>query len=1046
MFRPGAKRPRPLLPSRAPVNLNHPCALEPLESKAAEANAHHKQPPSLGKKLHQKCANQTTQNEIQKCYFGVLYSKRSSKKFKTYLDGFLVLRDDRYLSLLNDEGKEIAKSSSCKHMGGLKEGNTLEINSFEAEVTVQIPETDFESGRIFLSGPAGSDTAMLTKGNGPALSSSISVSSQAAKRKFHAPHLTGNSSKLSAINHNGIRGPLHDPAASGALVIQESFLHASGVQTIPVVLDPYINRRMRPHQRHGVKYLYECIEGKNKTSDHFRGAILADEMGLGKSLQSIALIWTVLKQGPLGSPVAKKAIIVCPASLVGNWIAEVKKWLGFERLTPIGVEPGSKSMGVQQSIADFVHGNVHRLLVVSYEMFRNYADDLYKSNCGLLVCDEGHRLKSAHGNKTIDALTQMPCKRRVILTGTPVQNDLDEFFSMCNFVNPGALGTLSTFRTVFAGPITASRDTTASLDVARLGESRANELHRISSQFLLRRTSETLEKYLPPKSETAIFCRLREKQRRMYKSECSEGVAQLSLSGNMGAAFCIINRLRKICCHPAMNAIPDSEVGAIVDIENAAESGVATSKVEVFDSAKLQIAISICAAAVASGDRVLVVSNFTATLDLVEVVLKRRSMSFLRLDGSTPVRLRTDLVKRFNSASCSSSVFLLSARAGGVGLNLIGANRLILFDPDWNPATDLQAMARVWRDGQKKDVFVYRLLSTGTIEEKIYQRQLFKGELQVAVGSNSLEHAQRTPQAAKSVNFEVNRSCNFSTDDLKDLFTFCGDQIKYCDTLEVLERSQHMTMVDTGKRQVDIQASSSLLSRFLRYRYSIENLTGCVDDSDFSRETYCGQDDVLDFALNHDKDAIGVVSYLYTKSTTDSSEKNRADINDGLDDNDDLAHSTVTLRGHPVLDFSDVAVVGDSRIIGSGRLVKRHRKDDIAIEGSRRYVHEEILAADVPSFESSQSDSEILRPLSNHKTIGKTLNLSDGSCHRRHSNARKPLLDDCESLVATGHGCISGSDICQEKKDLCNMESEKETPSEDQLTWSRVLNDLNSDL
>eukprot|EP00172_Hildenbrandia_rubra_P003438 Plantae.Rhodophyta-Hildenbrandia_rubra.ctg5537.p2 GENE.Plantae.Rhodophyta-Hildenbrandia_rubra.ctg5537~~Plantae.Rhodophyta-Hildenbrandia_rubra.ctg5537.p2 ORF type:complete len:417 (-),score=54.36 Plantae.Rhodophyta-Hildenbrandia_rubra.ctg5537:1433-2683(-) len=413
----------------------------------------------------------------------------------------------------------------------------------------------------------------------------------------------------------------------------------------------------------------------NRAHDGMRGAILADAMGLGKSLQALALIWTVLKQGPLGHPLAKKVLIVCPASLVNNWVAEVNKWLGFERLNPIAIQGGSSTFDTKADVADFYYGNTRRLLIVSYDMFRNQAPSLYKVDIGLVVCDEGHRLKStAQGNKTIAALSKMPCRRRVILTGTPVQNDLEEFFAMCNFVNPGALGTLKSFRTVFAGPIFASRDTHASPAATILGEARANELFRIASKFVLRRTSETLEKYLPPKYETALFCRLTSYQEELYKEECKVAFNSLTTSRmEGGTALSMITRLRKICNHPSLLQHDEGEQYTANENELDLTCG------NVHQSGKLIAVVSMVTTSVAAADRVVIVSNFTRTLDLLGKVLINRGFSFLRLDGSVPSKKRQPLVDRFNSGRSGEDVFLLSSKAGGVGLNLIGANRIILF-------------------------------------------------------------------------------------------------------------------------------------------------------------------------------------------------------------------------------------------------------------------------------------------------------------------------------------------------------------------------------
>lgn len=802
-------------------------------------------------------------------YYSVLYTKRSKKKSKTYLDGYIIVKNDRFVELQTDEGKRVTTTRFPTLIGGLKPENLLEFGSIELLVQQSVSGDAFLSGRLFLANGTSSVPAA------DAFAARMRKNSAVGHSRFKPLRAKG--SCVSVAEPSNIRAPLYDPSTPNAVLIQESYTDHTGARTTPIVLDPYLGKHMRPHQREGVRFLYKSVQGKAPhTRDSRQGAILADSMGLGKSLQAIALLWTLLKQGPAGQPLARKAIIVCPASLVQNWVNEVKKWLGFERLKPAAIISGDSTFGGKEAIADFLHGKVIRLLIVSYEMFRSYATDLYKVKCGILICDEGHRLKSAQGNKTIEALRKIPCRRRIILTGTPVQNDLEEFFSVCNFVNPGALGSLSSFRNIFASPILASRDAHASSEATALGAARAAELHRIASQFVLRRNSSILEKYLPPKWETAVFCRLTKVQARAYRKECELGFADLSGGTSIGAAFSAINRLRKICSHPVLVKCTDENENA--DSLLAHTSGPSVSIVDgldgpngmqVSDSGKMQVAISICKSSVAAGDRLILVSNFTATLDLLQIALSSRKIEFCRLDGATPTKARGGLVHTFNQGR-SGHVFLLSAKAGGVGLNLIGANRLVLFDPDWNPATDLQAMARVWRDGQKKHVYVYRLLSTSTIEEKIYQRQLFKGELQTAIGGEAVQSPVDSVGGTETNSVcadgagdkpEFGKEGNFSAEELRDLFQYSESRIQYCETLDVLGRSR-----DDAERNDQTQASKAnrLLDHFCAYRDMAEE-DGNDGNQDVGSVVYCDRDSVLDSALNEEESTFGIVSYMFTQ-------------------------------------------------------------------------------------------------------------------------------------------------------------------------------------
>ncbi|KAI0561156.1 DNA helicase [Gracilaria domingensis] len=804
-----------------------PCVLPP--SHLPKPNLH-RTSSTFPNKLQSSSKANCTPTEKERLYFSVLYTKRSKKKHKSYLDGFIILTNDRHVELQNEDGKRVTSERVGK-LGGLKPGNTLEVSTFELEVQEQVKADDYVSGRVFL------------KAQTPTVTNRMVV-----KRKPFKPLKPKNLTQQS-----NVRGPLHDPLAPNAFVLSSFAEAGKGPNDIPVVLDPCLARHMRIHQKAGIAFMYRCVLGVSYDSDNLgNGAILADEMGLGKSLQAIALIWTLLKQGPSGPPMVKKAIVVCPASLVTNWVNEVKKWLGNERLQPVWVESGNSTFESKQGLAAFVNGNVKRLLIISYEMFRSYSEHLYKSGCGLVICDEGHRLKSSQGNKTIEALRNLPCRRRIILTGTPVQNDLDEFFAVCEFVNPGCLGTLQSFRNVFAHPIIASRDSNATQSAIRLGEARAQELSRVTSCFVLRRTSDILEKYLPPKTETAIFCRLVPEQEEAYRREANNRYISLDTT-RFSAALSAINYLRKICSHPTLVAKEVDEESSLQD-----EIPVGTDHFDVSHSSKMLVTLAICDASFSAGDKVILVSNFTSTLDLIQDALIRRSIKYCRLDGATNVNHRGDIVKQFNKGR-NGDVFLLSAKAGGVGLNLIGANRLILFDPDWNPATDLQAMARIWRDGQKKPVFVYRLLCTGTIEEKIFQRQLFKGELQSAVDGEE-------EKGVDAGGVFGGKEGNFSAEQLKDLFQYHGN-LRFCDTLQVLKRSQlaadKKTLDDEDDFDDDpkkLAKHQNLLQRFSEYQGLIES-----ESIEVENLVMCGEDEVLNAALNADLHTHGIVSYLYTK-------------------------------------------------------------------------------------------------------------------------------------------------------------------------------------
>eukprot|EP01105_Mastigella_eilhardi_P014289 TRINITY_DN3260_c0_g2_i5.p2 TRINITY_DN3260_c0_g2~~TRINITY_DN3260_c0_g2_i5.p2 ORF type:complete len:676 (-),score=170.16 TRINITY_DN3260_c0_g2_i5:3573-5600(-) len=547
------------------------------------------------------------------------------------------------------------------------------------------------------------------------------------------------------------REPRHNPNAPGAVVLDNT------PGSVPVVLDPYIATKMRPHQHEGVKFMYRCIMGLQGSD--IQGCILADEMGLGKTLQAIALIWTLLKQGPTGLPAIKKAVVACPNSLVQNWENEFRRWLGVQRVCPAVLVKCSKEKTVQ-TIRDFTC-DVRPVLIISYEMLRKHIELVDPSKVGLLVCDEGHRLKNAL-SQTSKALWRLTI-RRVVLSGTPIQNDLDEFYTMIDFCNPGFLGESADFKREYQRPIERSLVPTASQEERYEGEEKARTLSARLAPMLLRRSAMLLRDFLPPRTEQVVFCALSPLQLTLYrhclKSKAVSGI--LSESGQNQALLCM-QALIKLCNCPTLLYPRNDKPAAFEGLAEAFPTGfVPTAKPEM--SGKLAVLHALLKAVrETTRDKVVVVSNYTKTLDVLEVLLQGLGYQYLRLDGSTPGAERQHMVDQFNDASSPCVIMLLSTKAGGQGLNLIGGNRLVLYDPDWNPAQDRQAMARVWRDGQKKEVFIYRLLSTGSIEEKIFQRQLAKQHLSADLVEDSLlARAAFEPDFLKRVfTLNTNTSCD----------------------------------------------------------------------------------------------------------------------------------------------------------------------------------------------------------------------------------------------------------------------------------------------
>lgn len=640
---------------------------------------------------------------------------------------------------------------------------------------------------------------------------------------------TGNGNDVSKSNDGGreVSPGIGHPRMLSNGVKNKSLLELLGrvdpenmkFPNVPVVIDPKLVKILRPHQVEGVRFLYRCVTGlvmkdfldakkvldsdislsqqgtagdqastgekevdiekidENSRNRGAYGCIMADEMGLGKTLQCLALLWTLLKQGPQGKRTIDKCIIVCPSSLVNNWANEIVKWLGPNTLSALAVD-GKKSslnnVSVSEAVKQWASAQgrniVKPVLIISYETLRRNVEHLKNCRVGLMLADEGHRLKNAD-SLTFTSLNSIKCPRRVILSGTPIQNDLSEYFALLNFSNPGLLGSRNDFRKNFEAPILQGRDASATDEEVKLGAEKLQKLSSIVSKFIIRRTNDILSKYLPCKYEHVIFLNLTPFQKSLYQHYIQSREVKTLVKGNTKQQpLKAIGLLKKLCNHPdLLNLDEDIENADDLIPENYQSSmdsnfGRTRKPVQTWCSSKFSVLERfLYKIHTESNDKIVLISNYTQTLDLIEKMCHNSHYGVLRLDGTMNINKRQKLVDRFNDPEGQEFIFLLSSKAGGCGINLIGANRLILIDPDWNPAADQQALARVWRDGQKKDCFIYRFISTGTIEEKIYQRQSMKLSLSSCVVDEK-EDVERL----------------FSSDILKKLFNY--DTNTLCDT------------------------------------------------------------------------------------------------------------------------------------------------------------------------------------------------------------------------------------------------------------------------
>ena len=559
------------------------------------------------------------------------------------------------------------------------------------------------------------------------------------------------------------------------------------VRYTAVVCDPFVARRLRAHQAEGARWMYRALHGLDDDDEderdgrRHRGVVLADEMGLGKSLQVLALLWAMLKQGPLGVGTCARAVLVCPASLIGNWGAEFTKWLGRVRVQAALAEGNADAVDeacdrwcaepAKSSNSAFDRWPV---LVMSYETARRLAPRVKAMKPELMICDEAHRLRNALGSQTMTALRDIDAPLRVLLTGTPIQNNMNEYAAVLDFAQPGVLGPLDEFQRKFAQPIQRQYEKGASAQEIAEGRAAAAELNKRTAGKILSRKASTNAAYLPKKTEFVVLCRPTEAQKAVYETGAKlvEKWTSTDTSASSGAAaLCAIGILRQVAnevdqilqndshsqarTDNAADNLDDDDNDADSDlITNASSGGKSVDELKgvmsralptgyrggVEGSGKFAVLERMLEALTQRADvteRVVIVSGYSASLTTADKICKKLNLVTSRLDGTVAVDLRTSIVKDFN-AGCGGRVMLLSVVAGGAGLNLVGANRLILMDVSWNPAHDRQAMGRIWRDGQTKPVTIYRLITAGTVEQKVFERQLGKEVLKNTVESGYL--------------------------------------------------------------------------------------------------------------------------------------------------------------------------------------------------------------------------------------------------------------------------------------------------------------------
>ncbi|XP_045773652.1 transcriptional regulator ATRX homolog isoform X2 [Maniola jurtina] len=627
-----------------------------------------------------------------------------------------------------------------------------------------------------------------------------------------------------------------------------------------IEVDKGLVKKLKPHQANGIKFMWDaCFESvKRIKKDKGSGCILAHCMGLGKTLQVVSLTHTLLIHSDLTR--VNRVLVVCPLSTVLNWVNEFKIWLKHA-VSDYEVDIYELSRYKQNSerawqLQQWFSGG--GVCVLGYEMFRNLSADNVKKfkkkmlksfqeslvdpGPDLVVCDEGHLLKNEKTSLS-QAMNRVKTLRRIVLTGTPLQNNLKEYYCMVQFVKPNLLGKYNEYLNRFVNPITNGQYTDSNEHDIRIMKRRSHVLHKMLDGAVQRRDYGVLAPFLPPKHEFVLFITLSEVQIKLYQHYL-DNYSRRPLAGkSSGFLFPDFQSLQRIWTHPLVlkynseryeimqqkkreREEEDSE-GSLVDfidddstpdessteessgslsdlsddsrkkskkkkatkksknkgsarrgtranpvisaegeedvmaVENDGQAKVENptewwmslvSEDELDDlrhSHKLVLLFDILRQCEAIGDKLLVFSQSLYSLDLIEHFLGKvdeatqegrvdeklnghvgswsPGVDYFRLDGSTSCENRSIWCKNFNREdNPRARLFLISTRAGGLGINLVAANRVVIFDVSWNPSHDVQSIFRVYRFGQKKPCYIYRFLAMGTMEEKIYERQVTK--------------------------------------------------------------------------------------------------------------------------------------------------------------------------------------------------------------------------------------------------------------------------------------------------------------------------------
>jgi len=472
-----------------------------------------------------------------------------------------------------------------------------------------------------------------------------------------------------------------------------------------------VNGKLKEYQVKGLEWLVSLY------NNNLNG-ILADEMGLGKTIQTISLVTYLMEKKKNMGPY----LVVVPLSTLTNWVLEFDKWAPSVQTLSYKGSPAAR-----RAVQGQIRAGKFNVLITTYEYIIREKAILSKLRWKYLIIDEGHRMKNHNNKLTVTINAFYSCTHRLLLTGTPLQNKLPELWSLLNFLLPSIFKACDTFEQWFNAPFAVTGEK------VELNEEETiliiRRLHKVLRPFLLRRLKKDVESQLPDKVEYIIKCEMSGMQRALYTHMQERGIMLTDNpgkgKGGGGGAKALMNtimQLRKLCNHPFMfQHIEESfarHLGLPSDVVNGPNLFRASGKFELLDRIFPKLK--------RTGHRILLFCQMTQLMTILEDYLNWRGHKYLRLDGTTKSDERGEMLAQFNSPTSEYFLFLLSTRAGGLGLNLQTADTVIIFDSDWNPHQDLQAQDRAHRIGQKNEVRVLRLMVVNSVEERILAAARYK--------------------------------------------------------------------------------------------------------------------------------------------------------------------------------------------------------------------------------------------------------------------------------------------------------------------------------